>query len=324
MKNILHIENPKIRYSQDYAFPSAIMSSDQSYMNWIYSNMIQLYYIAERNTFNISYFYLGRDPNPLAYIPLLTYQQIHKQLLRNCGGNAIKFLHCMIDEGYYIACLMDEYYIPSRELYKKAHFYHGVMIYGYDDENDFVYIAGYNKDKQFGYQVLPYAAFKKAFWNVKREDDFISCFRRNEKNYELDTILIKELLHDYIYSLNTSIRCRMVQNPLKGCYWGIDAGRHILGKQDEQMDLRYFYTFYEHMKLMNERCAILGKMYGSVRSELKCRMSELEKKYHLLLLLCIKYNQKRDEDDYRKIENKLKLILDEEKSVLSALYDCLF
>lgn len=322
MVNILRIESPWIRFDQDYAFPSAAMGADRSYKNWVYSNMIQMYYINERDSFNISYFYLGRDPNPIAYIPLLIYQQIHKQLLKNMQGNAIKFLHSMIDDGNYITCLMDEYYIPGRKSYQKKHFAHGVMIYGYDDEKELVCVAGYGVNGHFNNQVISYTDFENAFWNVTREDDYISCFKRNEKSYDLDISLMKELLYDYIHSINTSQHLRMVQNPLANCYWGIDACSHILNVQrSDKIDTRYFYSIYEYMKLMNERYVVLSAQNHITALGLKAKMDNLEKQLSLLLTFTMKYNLKPNVKLYGSIKNKLEETLEEEKKVLKEFYD---
>lgn len=320
MKNVLDLEIPCVRFDQDYAFPSAIMSSDQSYKNWVYSNLVQMYYIIERDTFNISYFYLGRNPNPINVIPLLSYQEIHKQLLKSIGGDAIQFLHTMINAGYYFACLMDEYYVPYRGSYQKEHLEHGIMCYGYDDDNGMVYIAGYTADGHFGSQCLSYSDFSRAFWNVKRADDFISCFKRNDKNYELDITLMKTLLYDCIYSLNTSERYRMVQNPLENCYWGLDACSHILQEKSSKVDLRYFYVVYEYMKLTRERFSAVSEKYNISDVVLQQKISVLEKKFYMLLTLCIKYSFKKDTALYLRIMKKLKENLDEEKTVLEEFY----
>lgn len=321
MEKILNFESPWIRFDQDYAFPSAVMSSDQSYRNWVYSNMLQMYYIKERALFNISYFYLGRDPNPIAYIPLVDYQQIHKRLLNRMEVNAIKFLHSMIDAEYYIACLMDEFYIPGRKSYQKKHFSHGIMTYGYDDEKELVYIAGYGTNGHFGSQTISYSDFVNAFWNVTREDDYISCFKRNDISYDLDITLMKDLLYDYIYSLNTSERLRMVQNPLTNCSWGIDACGHILSEnKTDKMDTRYFYTIYEYMKLMNERYSVLSKRNRTDAPDLKFNLDNLEKQLYLLLISAIKYNLKASLKLHHYIMNRLQEIMEEERIVLEDFY----
>lgn len=323
MKKCLYIETPWVRYDQDYAFPSAAFSSDQSYKNWIYTNMIQMYYIIDRDKFNISYFYLGRDPNPISYIPLMAYQGFQKGALKSMCVSPIDFIHTMIDSGYYVTCSLNEYYIPSRISYQKKHFSHGVMIYGYDDEEKVMMIAGYDRTGNFNSNTLSYEKFIKSFWDVKREDDNCSCFKRNDKTYEMDVQLMKELLYDFIYSLNTSEKYRMVQNPLTDCLWGIDACRRILPDNEESLDQRYFYTIYEYIRLMKERYLIISNLYSVSNKALETKLIKMEEQLHILLFLCIKYNLKPMVELYSKIKYMLMNELDKEKLILQEFYTLL-
>ena len=131
---------------------------------------------------------------------------------------------------------------------------------------------------------------------------------------------MKELLYDHVHSLNTSERYRMVQNPLQDCYWGIDACMHILKEKPDRVDLRYFYAVYEYMVLMGERYLAVSERYGIKDDVLQQKLSALEKKLNRLMMLCIKYNLKRDTALYLKIMERLKEDLDEERAVLEEFY----
>ena len=314
------MESPWIRYSQDYAFPSAAFSSDQSYKNWVYSNLIQTYFIIDRENFNISYFYLGRNPNPISYIPLLSYQGIQKKALKSMNVSSIGFVRTMIDSGYYIACLLNEFYIPSRKSYQNAHFSHGVMIYGYDDEKQSIMIAGYNKTGYFNTDILSYYDFEKAFWEVERESDCCSCFKRNDKNYEIDIKIMKDLLYDFIFSKNTSESYRMVQNPLTGCIWGIEACSLIMNDTEGLLDQRYFYMLYEHIKLMKERFEKVSILCNIHNEKIKQGLTGIEKQLNILLSLCLKYNIKQEQDLYFRIKSILVNQLKEEGEILTDFY----
>lgn len=320
MRKCLYIETPWVRYSQDYAFPSAAFSTDQSYRNWIYTNMIQMYYIIGRDKFNLSYFYLGRNPNPISYIPLLAYQGFQKGSLKGMNVSAIDFVHIMIDSGYYITCSMNEFYIPSRKSYQEKHFSHGVMLYGYDDEERTVMIAGYDRTGSFNTDTLDYDCFIKAFWEVERKDDGCSCFKRNNTTYEIDIKLMKELIYDFVFSVNTSKKYRMVQNPLYDCYWGIEACIKILSDNSGWLDQRYFYTIYEYSRLMTERFSLVSNLYDIANNELEVKLMKLEKEFHILLFLCMKYNLRPGEELFLKIENMLAKLLKEEHKILHEFY----
>lgn len=74
--------------------------------------------------------------------------------------------------------------------------------------------------------MISYDIFNKAFEDTKRNSK-VSCFKRNSKTYQLDLPLMKDRLHDFLHSKNSSFHMKMIQNPLTDCYWGVDAFKHI-------------------------------------------------------------------------------------------------
>lgn len=87
------------------------------------------------------------------------------------------------------------------------------------NDSDFYFTTTIN-EKSFNFHKIKYNDFELAFHNTKRNSRS-SRFRRNSLIYELDIELKKDLLKDYIYSKNTSLKYRMIQNPLNNCYWGV-------------------------------------------------------------------------------------------------------
>ena len=323
MKTILSIEKPLILYNQDYAFPAAMMSSEKSFQNWLYSNAIQLYYINDRKNFNLSYFYLGIDPNPLAVIPLLRCQSIDLKVVKGSGITAISFVRDMINNGYYITCLLNEYYVKCRQAYNTRKFEHGNMIYGFDDEKHQIFLAGFNEYLQFSNTSISYENFEKAFLEIGRESDYGCCFKRNKTIYKFDRKLVRELLFDFISSKNTSERYRMVQNPLENCYWGIEACQHILDNGNIRIDYRYFYTVYEYMCLMQKRIPHLfdnekTKVYFIEKTE------RIKLDFYSLLLAVIKFNMNgKSREKIDKIRKRLSEMLILQKEILTELYNCI-
>lgn len=313
---ILHIGEPIVRFDQDYAFPSSAMSGDISYENWILSNAIQMYFIPSRYKFNISYFYLGLEPNPLPYIPLFEHQCLKMNLIKQSMPSIIDYIKLLINSNYYFTTTVNEYYLSSRPSYLKENFEHGIMVFGYDDIYEEIYSAGYDKTKLFNFHKIKYKDFELAFQNTSRNSRSRS-FRRNSLIYELDIWLIKELVNDYINSYNTSLKYRMVQNPLNNCYWGVEACRHIMDNSETNLDERYFYTLFEYSKLMGKR---IEKVYKIIDykdgKELIKENNSLTVKFKNLLSLSIKYNFKTSPVKYLEIKNKLNELLDMEIELL--------
>jgi hypothetical protein len=44
---------------------------------------------------------------------------------------------------------IDEYYIPERTRYKRDHFKHDLLVYGYDDENKMFTVIGYGVNRHY-------------------------------------------------------------------------------------------------------------------------------------------------------------------------------
>lgn len=131
---------------------------------------------------------------------------------------------------------------------------------------------------------------------------------------------MKELIYDFVFSVNTSKKYRMVQNPLYDCYWGIEACIKILSDNSGWLDQRYFYTIYEYSRLMTERFSLVSNLYDIANNELEVKLMKLEKEFHILLFLCMKYNLRPGEELFLKIENMLAKLLKEEHKILHEFY----
>lgn len=307
---ILDIGEAMIKYNQDYAFITATMFADISFYNWILSNMIQIYYVPKKdsNSYELTYFYLGNEANPINNISLFDHQIIKMDLLKESKLGILEFTKLMLKEDYYITNTLDEFYIESRSSYNQRHFEHGILIYGYDDYQQQVYTAGYDKTGHFSYHTMSYKTYILAFENTRRNSR-ISCFRRNNTKYEIDKTLIKSLLFEFVNNLNSSDNYRMIQNPLTKCRWGIQAFECIYDtKSYKEICMLYDYIF-----MMEKRAQLLES------SDLAYELRQLLKNVQTVLNLTIKENIKHIHTD-----NTLKQmdkILRSLKDVVCQLYE---
>lgn len=276
-KKILSIGNPIIKYNQDYAFLTSTMHSDISFHNWLLSNAIQVYYVPENRGCNLTLFYLGIEPNPINNIPLFDHQIVKMDFLKKSSMTLIEFTELMIKENYYVTNTLDEYYIETRFSYQKKHFEHGILIYGFDSQSEQIFTAGYDNSSHFQCSSIPYNIYNLAFRSTKRNSR-ISCFRRNDKYYEVDKKLIKQLLNELINSYNTSLHYRALQNPLTDCYWGMNAFRQIVNSND----IRNFSMLYEYILLMAKRVSYFGL------EDLEEQLNKLSEKARIVINLTIK------------------------------------
>lgn len=320
-KKVLHIELPNIRYNQDYAFPSAVLASDVSYRNWYLSNMIQLYCFLKYDKFEFSYFYLGLDQNPIKYMPFFDRQMVEMNFIKKSYGSIVDFVIAMIDMDYYCFMILNEYYIPGKDTYMTQNFEHGVMVYGYDLDNKKIYISGYNKSKNFGFDIISFSEFESSFVHTKRNENII-CFRRNLFVYDLDVSLMKGLLKDFIDSTNTSLEYRMIQNPMDNCIWGIEACRCIMDDSSNTLNYKDFYTIYEYVLIMVERMKACEDILNVDLNIEVTACSEISQKFYRLLLISLKSNYKEFSNNrLLNIQKQLNDYLNELKAVLFNFYN---
>ena len=72
--------------------------------------------------------------------PVLQYQSIIPNDLIEEGIEMISFLKRMLDDGYAVRAVVDEFYIERRSAYRRYHFIHHVMIVGYQEEKAIFYV----------------------------------------------------------------------------------------------------------------------------------------------------------------------------------------
>lgn len=309
-KNILPIGDGIIKYSQDYAFLTSTMYLDQSFYNWILSNMIQVYYVPKKDgkSYELAFFYLGNEVNPINNISLFDHQIVKMDFLKRSSLDLLEFTKLMIDENYYVTNTLDEYYIDTSFYYNQKHFEHGRLIYGYDDNEKQVYTAGYDVTGHFNFHTIPYTIYDTAFKNTKRNSR-ISCFRRNDKFYEIDKKLIKSLLYEFVTSTNSSENCRMIQNPLNNCRWGVDAFECIC----DTPSYKDVSMLYEYIILMKKRAEYFKC------SELINKFEELSKNTRKVSNMMIKENIKQVYTD--KPIKEIEKVLNQMKSAIYLLYN---
>jgi hypothetical protein len=314
ISNMLYIGDPIVLNTQDYAFPSAAMANDINYENWIYSNIIQLYYNKDCKKVPFTYFYNGISNNP--EIPIFQRQYLKSDSIKKLGINILDYIIMMIDDGYYFTTSINEFYNPNSNVYKKSDFNHGIMVYGYDKKESMLYVASYDKTAHFRTYEISFKKFELGFLNTNAN---IGCqsFKRNNTSYALDIILIKKLIIEYIYSKNSSEDFRVIQNPLKNCVFGMYVYSYI---NYDNLNTTLFHLIYEHKLLMSRRIKRINDILISNNiTNIINKYQEVVINSKVLLNLYIKYNIKKDVLILKKINLLLLRIIDMEKILLEDL-----
>lgn len=142
----------------------AILAYD-AYKNWYYTNYIQIFAYTDSNKFTEVNYLEPRDSyHDIADVICLGYH-----LLKN-EKSIVAFIKEKITLGYYLIMHLDEYALPCKIDYKKNHFVHPSLIYGYDEKAHRIKAVGFDECRMF---------CKLDF----TEEDVINAYEEGKKYY---------------------------------------------------------------------------------------------------------------------------------------------
>jgi hypothetical protein len=268
----------------------------------------------------------------------------------------------VINLNYYPYFSVNERYISDRTstdptyqgavLYQKIGVSHDIFIYGYDQAEKLFYYTGYDKNNIFRNSYASFEELETAFWNAEfdewknmfcHEDILlIKMFEDKKEDYrkfiEFKRMMI--FLNDYLYSYNTSTRTGIADScgewehnisdtPLSHRF-GIDAHNGLLDFIDLQMndeigtDIRPFHLLYEHKKIMAlrseylQQIGIIDNKYGFFE-----KLSHIESFSLKLKNLYMKYMLQRKKSHLQTLQEKLREMVKEEKTIITDFVEAL-
>ncbi|MDN4066692.1 hypothetical protein QYF50_02200 [Paenibacillus vini] len=303
-RKVLPTSNPLVKCYLYDACPLSIVANTEDYLEWFYSNYIQLFCsknILEDGSFFLEFY----EKNQAFTSPWLKSQHMSGDALAKTQQDIIKFIIDHIDLGYYFYGHLDDFYVSFRKGYQTYHFLHDLMIYGYDEEESKFFVLAYDKNALFGHFEISFAKFEQGFMqnhsiiNMPYWYDWVYLFKFNDYGqYDFDLKLVEELLHDYLFGINSSEKHRSSSNPWpnKNKAFGKEVYpylkkyfKHLLNHEIE-FDIRITSILIEHKKCMLERIKFIHeKGYLQDLIPLYERYAEVEKKFNIFHGLMIKY-----------------------------------
>ena len=258
---------------------------------------------------------------------VLKFQHIsfEKETYEIVGLNLIEFVKRLIQTSHYICGHYDEYYIKNKSAYNKFHYRHDYILFGYDDEKQIFYSAGYtNRNIYEGFNIS-YDDYLKSLVNLNEEQIEFNIWRYNfefEYKFDLKRVLIG--FENYINSNCTK------ETSIEGYVYGINSLRllkqnfeEILRSKDENIDIRYTRNFVEHQYLMLMRLKYISQ---KIICDLNDIANEYEKIYSKALLIhnnAIKYNIMKNKTSVELIVLLMDEIINYEENNLSKFYKAL-
>lgn len=343
MGKILSIGNPPIICALHHAYPLSILASYDDYLPWFYSHYIQVEYPRELNPENeVKRFNFFRWPfYSLSISPWLQIQNLHRNIVDKANNNIIRFISECIDDDYYIRIDVDEFYISEKSNFHESHYTRELLIYGYDEPQEEFSSIGFDHHGVFASFKISFSDLEKAYHSADLKYGNDKCrvflFRYiTEATYNFDLVLVFEQIRDYLFSVDTSERYRIFQDPTFRSYrtsegpinhaYGMETYKHLkyylesLTAQDLQINRISFQALWEHKKCMHSRlkymedCEFLDQNEG-----FSINYSEIEQKSNMLRLMAFKYDVTENEALKKRMIDLLGQIAEQESVILDCL-----
>ncbi|MBN2531402.1 MAG: hypothetical protein JXB88_00850 [Spirochaetales bacterium] len=331
----LPIRIPPVTGLHFHAFQLSVVFSYENFIPWFYSHYIQVFGIENPDGvpwYNFVSYNAWENGIPC----FLQVHKINRDVVLANNINIVEFVKNYIERGWYTYIGIDDFYIPFRSSYQKNRQPHDIFLYGYDTEKKSFNTAGFNEEEVFSFNQLSFDDFEKAYYydisNVDKDlfecFDFVTLLKPiKDAKFDFDVTLTKELLNDYIHSIDTTEKLRIVRTPKQNYIYGMKTYL-ILKKYFQSMlntglelDIRPVHLFWEHKKCMLLRIKYMNENGFIKLPGLYNDYMEIEQKALGMRNLMLKYEVSNDSRCIMKIINTLDEIEKKELPLLSNLLE---
>ena len=257
----------KIPKYKTYSINTAINGILEAYGNdevWLYNNYISLWIYAkrERKEYMVDFKY-DRDVNYYEQCPML--ETVILNVRKNQNVNNI--IKNSIDNKEYIFLAVDMYFIDSwwKDIEKKKHSEHEMLIWGYDNEKKVFFTADFFKHT-YSIQEISYLDFRMAFdahaGYIRERDNVNSVEIRTfkylkNKKYALNVDRIRNMITDFIKSRENTINDESdLFTVHEAVLYGFECLNHIIEYfnecvcKHERLDFRIIHLIYIFNEIM--------------------------------------------------------------------------
>ena len=310
-----------------------IKLNDSAYMNWLFSNYIQLSCDIENIDSEVQYFY-GLQKNWQYYINnfFVNYSIKKKTELSKWGVEPLEYIKYCICNGRYVETWINQYYVKGRKEYQKKDHFHQNLIYGFSDDTQEFYILGYTNNGLMAVDRISYQDFLDNRNSNAGRDILVEYeLEMDGKEYIFDVNYVTQMVYQYLTGTNSSLFCHHLFPGDKRKY-GIDIYDELMkqkGIQNILYDRRMTHIIYEHKECMKERIEFRRKRAIFSATQVDLLLEKLEpiiidaKKLRNVSLkyAMVEWTQERFEDIKRRLENLKKKDADFMKTLYQLLIE---
>jgi hypothetical protein len=265
---LLPVAKPSIVTYTHHAYPLAIAQAYPGGDRYLVGSFLQLYTRRNKagNALHIDFYaYNGYYPE----CPFVEKIYETEESLSHYGASPVEQICAILDKGFYVEIIVDEYYIPIKAAYKRFHFHHQNLIYGYMPDSRVFLVQGFNSEGHYTDSTVRYedmAAAAAQSCNVRRYA--VKQLRQEEAAAVYQPDKARRLLGDFIAS-----RCSVgARDPLQrdvpvrkayGMATYDVAAELVECSNGKTIDLRPWCLFYEHKQQVRRLAQFLRAERGA-------------------------------------------------------------
>ncbi len=320
MKKILPIVTPIVNTYTSYGTLFSIIPQDT--IPWVVSNFIQLNYVEDWDmvTFDCHRMFLSNCPS-------ISFYEMPREILLNGTQKSFKDIIVeAIDDGRYLFIYADRFYIPITPQYQKYHFQHEIFVYGYDLENNLVFVADNFRYGKFSFEKCGFSEFEEAFMNMSVDYPFMSTIRFLMVNENSQCrVNINQIIHGLDSYINSKESIDIVgPSNMKYGLSIYDYFGKNMKREEVILDIRFFHILYEHKLLMEMRLDFLIENGYVDENEFMVEQAKnLKQKSLILRNMVVKYCISPKKELYNNIYSKLINLKEEDCAFCETLLELL-
>ena len=237
----------------------ALNYETNNYYNWLYANHIQIY--ANKNFFSPIDFILAPYKNykSYSYNPLMNFFPENRYVIEKSYDSIVDYVKFQVENNKYVELNLDEFYLHDRGAYRKTHYFHQNLVYGFD--NKCVYLFGIGSFGKPKTSKIPYEDFAISYEAIRNQNNIIYSFECAAERVYLDIKAIYWSLKDYRDGLLRNESEFNLINP-GDIAIGLDIYDYFCREGMIEFflsDIRIAYFICEHKKIMLGRIKYFEK-----------------------------------------------------------------
>ncbi len=338
-KKILEIEYPLLASYPHIAGILAMFKNNPYTLPLVLSELSELTYDKEIDRLDFSV--ALEIEHYMNNYPLVYSHGVSRSFVEMKWNNAISFFKDVINEEYYAIMLVDTYYISAyKDTYGKQHYFHDMMIYGYDEKEEEFYVADCFVNGKYEFTRASFAEIEASFIHTHRNDwiNGIRLFKLREEPYvgigynaDYITEACKRYLNGEKSLTSTYIEGKRRYDLDERFVDGIGIYDELINYIDDDIasteewrsyDIRIFYVLYDHMKMFRYMTKQLMQRNQIINApSIYDNFLDVENRIKNLYMNVLKYNITGSEKAKKDIKEKLLDIKVREEEAIKGLID---